>query len=200
MLKQAFCRHYLRHILAGMDYRYSRKTTDGGAAVLAAALVFALLISRRHKLETMLSAALITAAILLLSVGTGVLVRIHSAKKAVLRPSSWDKMNGLQFEDQIVIWLKTQGYSEVQKTQYYDQGIDILAAKPGEVVGVQVKRSAKAVGVAAIRAAVAGLAAYGCSRAMVVTNSSFTAAAIRLARANNCELINGERLKADSLS
>ncbi len=104
-------------------------------------------------------------------------------------------MSGKQFERQIVIWLKNQGYNQVVTTEYYDKGIDIIASNSGISLGVQVKRSNRPVGVSAIRAAVTGIASYGCSQSMVVTNSTFTAQARDLAQANHCQLIDGNALR-----
>jgi len=118
------------------------------------------------------------------------------AKASELRPDLWDQMTGQEFEDQVVVWLKKRGYSRVSKTEYYDRGIDIIAAKPGVIIGVQVKRSTKPVGVSAIRAAVAGLRSYGCSQSMVVTNANFTSKAISLARDNGTRLVDGHDLKS----
>lgn len=115
-------------------------------------------------------------------------------KSSRLAPENWEKMSGLEFESQVAIWLKGF-YSQVSFTEYYDSGIDLIAAKAGEVVGVQVKRSSNKVGVAAVRAAVAGLSHYGCSKAMVITNSAFTNAAIKLAHENSCLLIDGNELR-----
>ncbi len=125
-----------------------------------------------------------------------VLIIFLRRRQRQLKPERWEKMNGHQFEDQIVIWLKQCGYKQVRKTEYYDMGIDIIAAKPGVVLGVQVKRSNRPVGVNAVRAAVAGLRGYACTQAMVVTNATFTPAAIRLAEANDCKLIAGKELIA----
>ncbi len=105
-------------------------------------------------------------------------------------------MTGVAFENQMVIWLKSQGYEAVAKTEYFDMGIDILASKEGIRYGIQVKRSKQPVGVAAIRAAVTGLNSYQCDRAMVITNSTFTYKALKLAKDNDCALINGTDLIA----
>ena len=113
-----------------------------------------------------------------------------------LKPDKWAQMSGLKFETQIVNWLKAQGYIHVKRTEYFDRGIDIVAVKDGFIYGIQVKRSAKDVGVAAVRSAVAGLAVYGCHRAMVISNANFTRSAIALANANNCLLVNGSKLES----
>lgn len=114
--------------------------------------------------------------------------------KLKLKPAEWNLMDGRSFEDQVMLWLRHCGYAQIRKTEYYDQGVDIIAAKPGVILGVQVKRSNSKVGVGAVRAAVAGLRSYGCTQAMVVTNSVFTPAAIQLANANDCLLVDGEGL------
>ena len=43
---------------------------------------------------------------------------------------------------------------------------------------------------------VAAVSYYGCSRAMVVTNASFTKSARKLAEANRCDLVEREQLGA----
>lgn len=115
-------------------------------------------------------------------------------QKVAIKPAEWHLMNGRSFEDQVVLWLRRCGYTKIKKTEYYDQGVDIIAAKPGVILGVQVKRSSTKVGVGAVRAAIAGLKCYGCTQAMVVTNSIFTTAAIQLANANDCLLVDGDGL------
>ena len=122
------------------------------------------------------------------------LILIVYHRRHQLRPDKWGDMSGRQFEDQIVLWLKECGYIKTTKTEYFDQGLDIIATKPGVILGVQVKRSARPVGINAVRAAIAGLKSYGCTQAMVITNSTFTSPAIRLAESNDCELVNGQDL------
>ncbi len=111
-----------------------------------------------------------------------------------LKPQLWDQMTGVEFENQIIIWLKIIGYKKISKTEYFDLGVDIIAAKPGELLGVQVKKSNKPIGISAVRAVVAGLKSYNCNQAMVVTNSIFSIPAIQLAKTNNCRLVSGNEL------
>lgn len=138
-----------------------------GGLVIASSLVMAMVLARRKYLE----------------------------RKRQLRPGAWDTMSGGEFEDQIVIWLRQQGYSGIVKSEYFDQGIDIIATKQGIIWGVQVKRSSRPVGVTAIRAVVAGLRAYGCTQGMVVTNANFTSPAKKLALVNDVQLCSGQALK-----
>lgn len=175
----------------------ARQTADGAIAILAGGLIFVWLWQRHLLTRTAIhpkNLALLLIAALVVTL-LAIVVRFMHARRGRLRPAAWDKMSGAAFEDQVVIWLKLCGYNQVAKTEYYDQGIDILAAKPGLVLGVQVKRSSRPIGVAAVRAAVAGLKSYGCNQAMVVTNSRFTPAATRLAAANDCRLVDGNRLR-----
>ncbi len=107
---------------------------------------------------------------------------------------NWHTMSGLKFEDQAALWLKMDGFNKVIKTEYYDMGVDLIAHKDGVRYAVQVKRYTNPVGVAAVRAVVSGMVMYGCTQCMVMTNSTFTTGAQRLAMANNCRLIDGGQL------
>lgn len=179
-------------------YNHDPKKDDSVALIIGILLV-AILWPYRHYImfDDESSFALIIIFSIVLAILLLVIVRRKDkqSRKKILDPSKWDRMDGLEFENQIKEWLLKSGYGPVKKTEYFDQGVDLIAAKKGCVTGVQVKRSAKPVGVNAIRAVVAGLKSYGCNRAMVVTNSTFTRSAIKLAELNNCQLIDGQTLK-----
>jgi HJR/Mrr/RecB family endonuclease len=181
-----------------MNPRYA-KDSDDVSWLLSGALLAAVLWHYWHHLTLKQHRQLLWLVGIVQAgcVGLLIVIVLHYRRKkrhTRLLPRQWPKMSGLQFEQQIVIWLTTNGFSPVSTTEYYDQGIDIVAAQNGIVYGVQVKKSSRPVGVAAIRAAVAGLTSYGCEQAIVVTNSVFTAQAGRLAKANNCRLIDGGEL------
>ena len=72
--------------------------------------------------------------------------------------------------------------------------IHIITEKDGARWGVQVKRYSGLVKASAVRQVVTGLKMYGCDRAMVVTNSTYSATARRLAAGNDCVLIDGRGL------
>ena len=77
----------------------------------------------------------------------------------------------------------------MQRTRYVgDYGADLIVNKAGVKTVVQAKRYGKAVGIKAVQEAVAAKGMYGCTEAMVVTNSTYTRAAIDLARANRVSL------------
>jgi len=102
-----------------------------------------------------------------------------------------DTMTGLQFEKYIANVLKQRGFMNVQLTEQYDLGVDIIADKDGIRWGIQVKRYSGLVKAEAVRQVVTALKLYGCDRAMVVTNSTFSKQAKILARHNDCVLVDG---------
>lgn len=186
--------------MASNNY-YSREV-DGVSIFLAGVLVFRILQRYTHHISINKLSGLfyliigVIALVLLLICVTVMLGKRRRIRDKELKPKLWSKMNGRQFENQIVIWLKQHGYSAVTKTEYFDKGIDILALKDSLSCGIQVKRSKNQVGVAAVRAAVAGLKSYGCDKAIVITNSVFTHQARGLARDNDCLLIDGKELRS----
>lgn len=105
-----------------------------------------------------------------------------------------DSMDGIAFEHFIAGVLKNQGYSNVSLTEQYDYGVDIVAEKDGVRWGIQVKRYSGLVKAEAVRQVVTGLRLYGCERAMVITNSTFSNVARTLAAGNDCVLIDRSEL------
>jgi HJR/Mrr/RecB family endonuclease len=84
-----------------------------------------------------------------------------------------DVLDGRDFEDVVARLLRQDGY-DVEMTEYYDRGADLIANKDGVRWAVQVKRWASPVGEEAVRAVFAAQTIYKCDRARVVTNSTFT--------------------------
>jgi restriction system protein len=103
-------------------------------------------------------------------------------------------MSGTEFEQYIANLLRKQGYSHIKLTEHYDLGLDIIAQKEGQTWGIQVKRYNRPVKMAAVRQVVSALKHYDCERAMVITNSFFSAPAQELAASNNCILIDRQQL------
>lgn len=106
-----------------------------------------------------------------------------------------DTMGGLDFEKYIAELLRANGYHNVSLTERYDFGVDIIAEKDGIRWGVQTKRYAGLVKASAVRQVVTGLKLYDCDRAMVITNSTYSAVAKRLANVNDCVLVDRSGLK-----
>lgn len=103
-------------------------------------------------------------------------------------------MDGVEFEHYVAQILKKRGFSNVRLTEEYDYGIDIIAQKDGITWGIQVKRYSGLVGANAVRQVVAALKIYNCDKAMVITNSTFSHTALKLADANDCVMIDGLKL------
>lgn len=106
-----------------------------------------------------------------------------------------DLMTGQQFEHLVAKLLLNLGYeTEVTKSSG-DQGIDVIASKDGNKLGIQAKCYSSSVGNTAIQEAVAGKAHYKLDRVMVVTNHFFTESAKQLAKSNGVILWDREILK-----
>lgn len=107
-----------------------------------------------------------------------------------------DAMTGEEFEEYVAELLRFQGYKTRMTPRSGDYGVDIVALKDGIKTAIQIKRYSKKLDQSPIREAVAGMTVrqYGCTKAMVVTNSTFTKAATFLAAESRCELIDREKL------
>lgn len=132
----------------------------------------------------------VTVCLLLLKLSWKLISHRHSARNQDI-----DTMNGLDFEQYVASLLRANGYHNVSLTEKYDFGIDIIAEKDGIRWGIQTKRYSGLVKANAVRQVVTGLRLYGCSRAMVITNSTYSATARQLAAANDCVLIDRTGLK-----
>jgi HJR/Mrr/RecB family endonuclease len=118
-----------------------------------------------------------------------------------------DAMDGASFELALVDLLGLLGYQDVERTDHFDKGADILATDEGSRIAIQAKRHSSAVGISAIRQVIDGVKRYDCSRALVITNSYFTQQAIECAEAHGVELwdrkvladfLEGDAPKVDS--
>ena len=110
-------------------------------------------------------------------------------------PLSFDDMTGLEFEHYVAGLLKQNGFHKVSLTERYDFGVDIIGVKDGVRWGIQVKRHSGLVKASAVRQVVTGLRIYKCDRAMVITNSTYSTVAQKLAQANDCVLVDRSGLK-----
>lgn len=111
-------------------------------------------------------------------------------------PDLDERMSGEDFEEYVKEVLKRNGYQHVQMTKRSgDYGVDILAYFHHESYAFQCKFYHRPVGVSAIQQAYAGCMYYGCDKAVVVTNATFTAQAKSLATHNEVLLWDGEKLE-----
>lgn len=107
------------------------------------------------------------------------------------------KLTGQDFEKLLCRLFEAMGYTVQLVGKSGDQGGDLIANKVEERILIQAKRytNADTVGNEAIQQAVAAKKYYDCNKCMVVTCSSFTPAAIELAKVDEVELIAKERLQ-----
>ncbi|MGV7354154.1 restriction endonuclease [Mycobacterium kansasii] len=100
--------------------------------------------------------------------------------------------SGIEFEKFIAKVFAANGHHAAVTKGSGDYGVDLVLN--GEIA-VQAKFFGGVVGPGAVQEVVAGRAVYGCSQAWVVTNSTFTPAAVALAEANGVRLIAGDELQ-----
>lgn len=100
-----------------------------------------------------------------------------------------DSMEGHDFEYTCAKILKANGYSNVEVTKASgDYGIDVLAAKDGKKYAIQCKCYSSPVGNHAVQEAYSGAAYYGGFIPVVMTNQTFTEAALNMASTLNVQL------------
>lgn len=93
-----------------------------------------------------------------------------------------DEMSGTEFEDFVAEALHRSGIEVLELTKGSgDFGADIIVLHEGERTAVQCKRYARPIGVKAVQEAVSAKGYYKCTKAAVVTNSTFTRQARELA-------------------
>ncbi len=104
--------------------------------------------------------------------------------------------NGYEFEEYVANLYKKLGYKIEEVTKKSgDQGADVIAWKNKEKYVIQAKFYNSPVGNKAVQEVVASLGMYKANKGIVVTNNTFTISAIELAKANNIELIDGEKIE-----
>lgn len=107
-----------------------------------------------------------------------------------------DAMDGHEFEYFCAELLKGNGFVNVEVTQASgDFGVDVLAEKDGVTYAVQCKCYSDKVGNHAVQEATSGTQYYHRMVAVVLTNSTFTPAAIETAQKTNVLLWDREKLK-----
>jgi HJR/Mrr/RecB family endonuclease len=118
---------------------------------------------------------------------------LESIKK---EPQKFASLTGTEFEKLIYRLATAMGYSTEWIGKSGDQGGDLIANKNGGRTLIQTKCYRNwSTGNEAVQQVVAAMKFYDCNKAVVITTSYFTPAAITLAKANNVDLIPKERLQ-----
>ncbi len=113
------------------------------------------------------------------------LTRNNTAHNNYIKIDDIDLMTGLEFEEFISNMFIRLGYVVTTTKATGDQGIDIIAEKGLDKIGIQTKCYSSTVSNSAIQEVVAGKNHYNCNKAIVVTNNTFTQSAINLSRSND---------------
>ena len=92
-----------------------------------------------------------------------------------------DRMNAYNFELLAGMIYQARGYFVRETPKAGDHGADVLLERAGERTVVQTKLGPDAVGVAAVKEAMAAKAYYQCHHAIVLTNRDFTPTAVDMA-------------------
>jgi restriction system protein len=121
--------------------------------------------------------------------------KIQRVKRSDIR--TVDQLTGDQFEDFLVVFFRLLGYSAKKTKRSRDHGADVILDVNGVRVVVQAKRERNKISNSAIQEVVASKAIYNATEAWVVTNSYYTEPAKELARANNVQLWDRDRLIAE---
>lgn len=129
--------------------------------------------------------------VVLLKISLGI-HKIYKLNKAGL--PQIDKMSGEEFEMFLEQLFKRKGYRVERVGHVSDYGADLIIDKDGTKTAVQAKCWKNPVTVKAIQEINTSMAHYNAIKAMVVTNSRFTSNALTLAKENDVELIDRQRL------
>ncbi len=96
-----------------------------------------------------------------------------------------DTMSGAEFELFLARYFRGQGY-KVEITQATgDFGADLILRKGSRSIAVQAKRWSRSVGVSSVQEVIAAGRYYRTTEAMLVTNSTLTRNAVKLATGTN---------------
>src|SRR6185312_1746868 len=187
---------YLALGIKAMASRKSSKKSQGeGITALVAIAIIYFLVSTTagHEVAIVLTVAIVALGSLFLFLKVSA-VRKKMAKMRALRISDIDSMSGYVFEQYVANVLRSRGFQTQVTKGSGDSGVDVIASKGTTRYAIQCKRYAQPVPRNAVSDAVAGMAFYKCTAAMVVTNSHFTPGAKALAESNSCVLVDRDTL------
>lgn len=115
--------------------------------------------------------------------------------QAYLSINKIDSLSGFEFENFLHHLFQKMGFKVNSTKLSGDQGADLIIVNHNDKIVVQAKRYSNNVGNKAVQEVVASIAHYGANKGMVVTNSQFTKSAIELAKSNEIQLIDRNKLK-----
>lgn len=99
--------------------------------------------------------------------------------------------SGVDFEEYVADILEHSGLYVERTKKSHDYGADLIVTYLGAKYCIQCKWSKNPIGVSAVQEVFGSLVIYGAQRGVVVTNSSFSGEAKRLAIMNQVALFDG---------
>jgi hypothetical protein len=105
-----------------------------------------------------------------------------------------DSFSGSEFEFFCAFIFSQLNYSVEHTKTTYDFGADLIIKKQGISYAVQCKRYSDVVSNKAIQEVVSSMNVYNCSKSIVITNSTFSSSAMKLAKHNHVLLIDRKKL------
>ena len=154
-----------------------------------------------HELKTAISKASeeIPAARTFYAQATESYERLQALAEAQSRArqllaTDWKSLRGVLFEDFLQEVFEDLGYRVERTTASGDQGVDLILKQDGTWIAVQAKGYAESVGNSAVQEVHTGMWFHKCQRCAVITNSTFTSSARKLASAVGCNLIEGSQI------
>lgn len=165
-------------------------------AFLVFILLSALLASWSGRLVFLLFVLLVLGAVAAIIALVVTASQRKTAQVRALQLSNIDSMtDGHSFERYISKLMGARGYKAEVTKGSGDLGVDVIAYGPNVRYAIQCKVSSKqAISRRAISDAVAALAHYQCTHAMVITNNFFTPDAKKLAASTGCILVDRDHL------
>ncbi len=136
------------------------------------------------------------AAALVLGLAAAILWYV-GAQKRLTEIQRWSAVSNLymlspeEFERHVAATYAALGYSVSVTRRVGDQGIDVLAERGGQRLGIQCKRTTEPASNGAIQEVYAGKAHYRCTAAAVISLGGFTRPARALASSTAVQLIDG---------
>ncbi len=118
----------------------------------------------------------------------------HSARLRKAGIAEVDTMTGEEFEHFLGELFKRRGFRVSYTKASGDYGADLILKDGGDIIAVQAKRYNSTVGVKAVQEIIGAVKMYNATEAWVVTNSTFTKQAKKLADINDVYLIDRQEL------
>lgn len=136
-----------------------------------------------------------TITLVVFTIGIGLMIKKKKNEKLIKSGIDVvDNMPGLGFERFVLAHFQKLGYKGELTSATNDYGADLILKKDDFKIVVQAKRWKDKVGIKAVQEIVGAINHYGASKGMVITNSYFTSNARALAKSNNIELWDRDKL------